>query len=100
MKSSTSYSYAVSKRYHYRQILLEDHLNHSNSILSTSVKDETSYARENKDISFSFAMKRNEFESLLEERQMLSGRRKQRIRTKLANDLWEETIYMHIYIII
>lgn len=98
VKSSKLYSYAVSNRYEHRSYLLENKQNFSPSPSSTSNEDnEVHYNTENKNISFSFLMKKSDFESLVEEKELLSGASRKRIRTILKNDSWEDTIAAHIY---
>lgn len=104
ISASTLYSYALSNRYQFRSILLNHQLNSVENeldISQNSLHNSTILADHHQDseneVQVTFAMPRNEFEMLIEEKTVLSGGKRMRVRTIMKNNIWENFIHTHLY---
>lgn len=99
VKNETLYSYAVSDRYNYRNILIrgDETLDSSCNVTDPSSKDCSMTNEAHTDQYFSFSMPKKEFEDLLVQKEVLAGKYRTRMKTILKENEWTQIIHSHLW---
>ena len=92
IKPTTIHSYAVSERYGLRNLILREDENLESTINTTDASLDQSLNSTDGSGKFTFCIPKSEFESLLTEKEVLSGKKRVRCRTILKEKEWEEKV--------